>query len=340
MPCSTELFRSSSARSWERLISAGADIDNQTLVLEWHSPRTALASARHASPIGMMGLLSIFWIRTTETRRRLVPQGPVEIEHGKRLIVPGAIYAKDESSKMLGHDLQDVYATYSQFLESENPDCVTLWHFLNLQLLVNAETFGIATGRYGVERAHSALHIIASWSKTHYARRACLHAAGIYKAMTRRRVTDGAMFHTEVSVFLAALVLGLYVFMVHSNDEDNYEAERSMSREDDVEPCEMLDDIEWPLLGLTGLVPLSETAAGDQRLDSSACRFIENESPLSFMGNVFDGGYDGARLIFIEYANLLGDLNKGTTEGLGQVLRIMSNSLVEMECANSPRRNS
>ncbi|KAJ5889086.1 hypothetical protein N7495_009127 [Penicillium taxi] len=337
LPCSTELFRSSSAKSWKRLIDTTACIDHPPVLIELHRPLLALPLAQQMSPIGMMGLLSIFWIRILEIRRRIIPQGPMEIEQGKRLIVPGAIYAKDESSKMIGHGLQKVYINYAQFLQYENPNCVTLWHFLNLQLLVNVETLESATGRYGLEHAHSALQIIALWSKTHYARRACLHAAGIFKAMNRRRITDSVMFHTEhteVSVFLAALVLGLYIFTVHSNNDDKHDAERRKSVEVDAEPCEMLDDVDWPGLGLMGLVPLSETAIGDRRSDSPASRFIESESPLSFMGNSIDGGYDGAHMIFLEYANLLEDLNKGTIEGLSQVLRIMSNSLVDMDCTN------
>ncbi|KAF9890034.1 hypothetical protein FE257_006714 [Aspergillus nanangensis] len=365
VPCSAELFRRPTARSWKHLFNTSHGIDSQQVVIELHNPRITLPPARNVSPIGMIGLLSVFWIRILDLHRRLISQGPLqaeekegeeaEVEHAKCLMVPGAVYsAKDNSSKMLGSGLQKVYANYAHFLQHENPNCVTLWHFLNLQLLVNMETFESATGRYGLERAHSALRVIASWSKTHYARRACLHAAGIYKSMTQRRITDGAMLHTEAAVFLAALVLGMYIFMVHSSDEGNQqdaeggEVMMAVDADSDAEePCEMLDDVDWPSLGLLGLVPLSEMAIEDQSTslpDSSnisASRFIQNETiSLSFMGHVLDGGYDGARMIFLEYANLLGELAKGSTEGLGQVLRIMSNSLVDIECANVPQQNS
>lgn len=339
LPCSTELFRSSSARHWKRLADVSAGIDNELVVIQRLTPWVALPSARSISPIGIVGLLSIVWIRILEMRHRMIPRWPVDIEHGKRLMIPGTIYATDESGKMPSHSLLDIYTRHAQFLHDENPNCVTLWHFLNLQLLVNVEIFESATGRYGVDNAHSALSVIASWSKTRSARRACLHAAGIYKAMNRQRITDGAMLHTESAVFLAALVLSLYTFMIHSDGDDGHEAESDFRREN-AEPCEILDDVDWPALGLTGFEPLAEAEITDTLPNGPARCFIENNSPLSFMGTVCDGGYEGAQMILIEYANLLGDLGKGPAEGLGQILRIMSNSLVDMECHKLSRGNN
>lgn len=342
LPCSEELYRSPSARSWKRLVDENDGIDNEPILIQLHTPWVALRPSCCVSPAGMFGLLSIIWIRMLNMRQRMIPPWPVAAEQGKRLILPVAIYMADESGQTLTDGLLDIYKTHTQFLQDGNPHCVILWHFLNLQLLVNVEILESAIGRYGVENAYTALPFITAWSKTSSARRACLHAAGIYKAMNRRRINDGIIIHTESAGFHAALVMALYGFVVQSSEHQDLGSQRNPTRgpNGDAEPYEVLDDVDWPALGLMGLEPPSEMATTWNGPNSAAKSFIENSSPLSFMGTVLNGGYDSAQMILLEYANLLGDLGEGTSEGLGRVLRIMSNSLVDMELNNPPQRNA
>jgi hypothetical protein len=281
-------------------------------------------------PIGMLGILCIFWMHIAELRHSMIPSGLLDTGEGQQFLIPSHIYAMDDSGKMLGSGLRDFSTMYGDFLRDENPSCIALWHFLNLQMLVNIEVLEAASGRHGVDYAHTALHMIASWSQTKEARRACLHAAGIYKAMNRRRIEEGASLHSEASVFVAALVLGLYVFMVHANDEDEHatQAEASTS---ELECYEILDDVNWQHLGLTGLPWSSDTTIEPHRIEGTAIPFVESGAPMSFMGTVCDGGYEGANMIFLEFANLLGDMGNSNVAGLCQILRIMSDTLVESE---------
>ncbi|KAF0642362.1 hypothetical protein FPSE5266_20121 [Fusarium pseudograminearum] len=197
-------------------------------------------------------------------------------------------------------------------------------------LLVNTDVFEIAAGRTNVEEAHSALKLIASWSKTKAARRACLHAAGIYKAMGRRRINDDMMLHSEASMFLAALVLGLYIFMVpQGGDVDDIN-----TRETTTEPLEILDNVDWTRLGLVGFGSNTSDEAGEtqnEAVESAASCFISQGMPFSFMGTVCEGGYDGARMVLLEFAHLMGDLSKGNPDGLRQVLKAMTDSLIDLE---------
>ncbi|KAJ4209813.1 hypothetical protein NW767_000091 [Fusarium falciforme] len=199
-----------------------------------------------------------------------------------------------------------------------------MWHFLNINLFANLEVFELAAGRKGADGAHEALQNIAAWSQTWYARRACLHAAGIYTAMSRRRISDGTMFHSEVSIFAAALVLGLYVFMMPPNQQD--------SRFADVEPYEFLNEVDWPLLGGNGMATTSTPGSTvDDGQENAARRFLREGGVISFSGVICEGGYNAAKMILLEFSSLIEEVGKWNAKGLCHILRIMSDSLLDVE---------
>ncbi|RGP60865.1 c2h2 type zinc finger protein [Fusarium sporotrichioides] len=331
LPCATELFRSPSARSWCRLLASGATIEHPIFVMHLHAPWPRLMTNRDMSPVGILGILSIVWARILDTQWRMIPRQHTGVEHLEDFTTPIDVYATGKLGDVFGPSLQDIYDRQAEFLLKDNPSCIVMWHFLNLQLLVNTELFEIAAGRTNVDDAHFALQLIASWSKTPAARRACLHAAGIYTAMNRRRTHDELMFHSEASMFLAALVLGLYLFMVpRSSEIDDITA----STERTMEPWEILDDVDWTRLGLLGFGSHSSNEtenAKNEVLGSQAGLFIRQNTPFSFMGTTCEGGYESARMVLLEFAHLMGDLGKGNSDGLGQVLKAMTDSLIDLE---------
>lgn len=289
-----------------------------------------MAVNRDASPVGILGLISIVWARILDTRWRVIPLPLMGVEVLKDFTIPIDTYAAAKPGDMFGPSLRDIYNNHAEFLLDENPSCIAMWHFINLQLLVNTDVFEIAAGRTNVKEAHSALKLITSWSKTKAARRACLHAAGIYKAMGRRRINDDMMLHSEASMFLAALVLGLYIFMVpHSgNVDDTNPGETTM------EPLDILDNVDWTKLGLVGFGSNPSDESGGTQIEtveSAASRFISQDMPFRFMGTVCEGGYDSARMVLLEFAHLMGDLSKGSSDGLCQVLKAMTDSLIDFE---------
>ncbi|GKU05534.1 hypothetical protein FLAG1_08382 [Fusarium langsethiae] len=330
LPCATEVFRSPSARLWSHLLESGAKIDNQPLVLHLHAPWPKMTANRDVSPVGILGLLSIIWARILDTRWRVIPWPLMGVEALKDFTIPIDNYAAAKPGDMFGPSLRDIYSNHSEFLLNENPSCIAMWHFINLQLLVNKDVFEIAAGRTNVEEAHSALRLIASWSKTKAARRACLHAAGIYKAMGRRRINDDMMLHSEASMFLAALVLGLYIFMVpRSGDVDDINP-----RERTTEPLEILDNVDWTKLGLAGFGSHASNETDEtqnESVESPASYFISQDIPIRFMGTVCEGGYDGARMVLLEFAHLMGDLSKGNPDCHRQILKAMTDSLIDLE---------
>ncbi|KAK0390072.1 hypothetical protein NLU13_3645 [Sarocladium strictum] len=333
LPCSTELFKSTTAQAWARLIEKGDRAQNQLVAISLHAPWPTLTGAKNLPPLGVMGLLSIAWIHILEIRCRIIPWSPMNVVNLEGYMIPIRIYQLTHKPGGMSFEncLEQIYTAYPDFLRHENPSCISMWHHLNIQLLVNVEVLEIAAGRDTVEEAHAALRIIASWSKTQAARRACLHAAGVYAAMSRRRTHHGLMLHSEASMFVAALVLALYVFMVPQS-EDVHD-EQASPKDSPMESFEILDELDWRTIGLQGYESwdLNETAlpenTGSERAPN---RFIRQSPHFNFMGTTCNGSYECARMILLEFAHLMEDIGKGR-EGLSRVLRAMSDSLVDME---------
>ncbi|UPK96508.1 hypothetical protein LCI18_007443 [Fusarium solani-melongenae] len=323
VPCSVELFQASSARSWKRIVDGGTSIVSGTVTIQTHEPLVRLPESQNLSPVGIIGLLSIIWIRILEVRIRVakVPSAT----GGYRLSdASNRVFASDEAGRALSGLLNEIYGSYSRFLRYKNPNCIVMWHFLNINLFANLEVFELAAGRKGADGAHEALQNIAAWSQTWHARQACLHAAGIYTAMSRRRISDGTMFHSEVSIFAAALVLGLYVFMMPPNQQD--------SRFADVEPYEFLNEVDWPLLGGNGMAATSTPGSTiDDGQENAARRFLREGGVISFSGVICEGGYNAAKMILLEFSSLIEEVGKWNAKGLCHILRIMSDSLLDVE---------
>ncbi|KAG7414455.1 Transcriptional regulator ADR1 [Fusarium oxysporum f. sp. rapae] len=226
-----------------------------------------------------------------------------------------SVDASTETGNNMLRVLGDIYTNYSRFLRYRNPNCIAQWHFLNLNILADLEIFEMASGRNGAEGAYAALQEISNWSQTQHARRACLHAAGIYVAMSRRRANDGVMLHSDMSLFIAALVLGLCVFMMKPNE---------VQTDADAESFELLNDIDWTTL--CDPMSIVENAG-----DNTASQFIHNGGSISFSGTVCEAGYNAAKMILLEFASLLEEVGKWNAKELCHILRIMSDSLIEVD---------
>ncbi|RMJ07496.1 hypothetical protein CDV36_012916, partial [Fusarium kuroshium] len=324
-PCSAELFQCSSARGWKRLIDGGASIGSGYIVIHMHELEICLVESPSFSSEGIVGLLSIIWIRILEARRHVV-KAPSTGGHPLGN-TPCRVFASDETGRVMSRMLGEVYVAHERFLRFKNPNCITMWHFLNLHLFANLDVFELAAGKRGPDSAHEALQAIAVWSQTWYSRRACLHAAGIFASMARRGLNDGTALHSEASVFAAALVLGLYVFMMPTNRSD------SSGPLQDAEPYEFLGEVDWVALGGDwGASPLftpSSVVSDDQ--ETAASRFVWAGGVVSFSGVILEGGYNAAKRILLEFASLLEDVGKWKAKGFCHVLKILSDSLLDME---------
>uniref|UniRef100_A0A8H7KAC5 C2H2-type domain-containing protein n=1 Tax=Bionectria ochroleuca TaxID=29856 RepID=A0A8H7KAC5_BIOOC len=295
-PCPQEQFKCSSAAAWRRLINAGASPIGESVLIHVNNPIINLPASQDIATEGIFSLLSIIWIRMQHETSEVLTISQAEAPN-----------ANPEAC-------------------SKNPNSVAMWHLLNLQLFAKMDMLELAAGRKGADGAHEALRAIAAWSQTWQARRACLHAGAIYTAMSRRRQKDGTMFHSEASIFSAALVLGLYVFMMGPSCDGS----KGCGVGTPAEPYEFLNHVDWSKLGNAAgedPVALSE----DMASESAASRFVRLGGAVSFSGVICDGGYNASKMILLEFASLLEEVGKWKYKGSVHILRIMSDSLIEFD---------
>jgi len=110
-------------------------------------------------------------------------------------------------------------------------------------------------------------------------------------------------------------------------------------RPDDEDLFELLDPVDWTLIGAEAMsvdsiyaspTPLphdSHTAS----TASPAKHFITHSGTVTFNGALHRGGYSSARRILLDYANLMKSVAKWNVRGYCRILRVMSDSLIEME---------
>lgn len=182
--------------------------------------------------------------------------------------------------------------------------------------------FEIAAGCAGASAARQALDDIARWTQTASARRACLHAAQTFKLMSNRRPTDGDPFHASSGLFLAALILGLYVFMIPPESESSSTMNPGF---------DLTDDVDWAVVGDEGLS--SVNVAKQEVSNYAAVNFIRNGGGICFEGVIHSPGYEAARRILLDYVRLLEDIGRWRVRvsQFSRVLRIMSDALVDVE---------
>jgi hypothetical protein len=263
------------------------------------------------------GVLAMVQLRLSEAYHRLLSN------RASYPFAPCHTYAMDGRARCLPSLQLQIADKYGEVLERLNPNAAIMWHNICMTLTADTQIFDLAAGRAGAGPARKALDDIATWSQTPAARRACLHAAHIYKAMTNRKASDHTMFHSVFSLFSAALVLGLYIFMVPSPSELQVGGTS----------IELLDDIDWERVGTEGFTSFMEPR-GTQSFtpsDDPAVNFIRNGGTVYFRGVPFQGGYQSARRILLDYAGLLKDAGKWSVRKFSYVLHIMSDVLMEVE---------
>lgn len=236
---------------------------------------------------------------------------------------PCHTYAMDGRARCLPLLQLQIANEYGEALTRLNPNAPIMWHNMCMKLTADIQIFDLAAGRAGPVPARKALDDIAAWSQTPAARRACLHAAHIYKSMATRKTSDHPICHSVFSLFSAALVLGLYIFMVPNSPEP----------QTPLPGIELLNDVDWKQLGTEGFTSFMEPQ-GIQSLgptDNPATNFVRNGGTVYFRGLPFQGGYLAARRILLDYAGLLKDAGPWSVRKFSYILHIMSDVLMDME---------
>ncbi|EXJ71094.1 uncharacterized protein A1O5_06087 [Cladophialophora psammophila CBS 110553] len=319
LPCDEKLFVAPSESEWRRILLAGNRISSATLA--FHADQVLLSPQwYYPGSLGLHGVLAAVWIRLSEAHHRLLSRSGL-LGHGWGLI-PYEVYSTDHSAKSIAPFLVNFMQLHGGTLQNANPHALIMWNILCVMLLSNSWMFELGVGQKGAEPARAALAYISSWADTLAARRACVHAAQIFWICSKGKISDRMMLHSETSLFLSALVLGLYVLVMKADTG-------SSTRENNYE---LLADLDWRDLGDVALGGSPYRGVGMDL--SPEADFIANRGALTFDGIPLSGGYASARRILVHFANLLEDVGMWRSSDVCRVLHIIGDALTEDEVDN------
>ncbi|GAB1204024.1 hypothetical protein APSETT445_002673 [Aspergillus pseudonomiae] len=316
LPCSEVLFEAKSSAQWVQLIRGGQCMLMPTVLSPSENVEIASLDS-HVDNLGMHAVLSMVQLKLSEAYHRLLSH------RASYPFAPCHTYAMDGRARCLSTLQIQIASKYSYILGHLDPNASILWHNMCMNLTADIQIFELAAGRAGPGPARKALDDIAAWSQTPAARRACLHAAHVYKIMIHRKASDHITFHSVFSLFSAALVLGLYIYMVPNSTEPQTGGT----------PIDILDDIDWNGLCGEGFTSFMEPngAQSCTESDEAAVNFIRKGGTVYFRGVPFQSGYHSARRILLDYAGLLKDTGKWSVRKFSHVLYIMSDVLMDMD---------
>ena len=220
LPCDSVLFQAKSATEWQDLLRSGHQKFMPTLTLS----STGFTIPRVVWPLDILGMhvvLCTIRLRISEGYHRLL--SGTERRAALESFVPWQTFITDPQAKITQTLVVEVIDHYGDMLHQMHPNCMALWHNLCIMLTADLRIFEIAAGCLGAIAARKALEDIAIWTQTTAARRAVLHAAQTFKLMSNRKASEGDPYHSCNGLFVSALVLGLYVFMVPSDTEGSDE---------------------------------------------------------------------------------------------------------------------
>jgi hypothetical protein len=140
--------------------------------------------------------------------------------------------------------------------------------------------------------------------------------------------------HSVTALFTSALVLGLYLFMVNP-----------ASGRQGTAPVELLEcDPNWAELGEMGFKDETRDPSGgernlttnreDEHSFSHVYQFVKYGGSVSLAGVVHGGGYEGARRVLLDFANLMDGISGRRLRFFTQVLHIMSDDLMNVDTGN------
>ena len=331
-PCSDYLFNAKSATQWHSLLRSGQSVVAPTLTIQ--DLHSAAFTSDLTHPLGYLGassLLALLQIQILESYTRLMPSSHLQLGP----LIPYQLYASDLKARSLK---PAVLAAYATCCSSGNTNCTVLWHVLNMALLSDVRTFEHAAGKYGAAPATPALESISQWSQTVSARRACVHAAQTFRLMSERKVSENVTVHSVAALFTAALVLSLYLFMV--SPSTNFEVRGRV-----VELVEA--EVDWSELGSVGYEEDEESGIGLRQsggprggligMDeecSPVKHFVKYGGTISLGGVSQEPGYESARRLLLDFANLMDGISGRRLRSWTQVLHIMSDDLMNVDPGN------
>ncbi|KIW09893.1 hypothetical protein PV08_11994 [Exophiala spinifera] len=337
-PCDEALFQAKSATQWQSLLRSGKSQSAPRFRIEDLHKHDMQPTAGQLGYLGRSSLLALLQIQMLEAYQRLMP--PDQLTIGS--FIPWHVYAGDVRARTL---IPAVLASGAvagaaagrssspnNNTTTDDTNCTVLWHSLCVMLLSDFRMFELAAGRHGAAPATGALESIGQWSQTQSARRACVHAAQNFRLMSERRVSDNVTIHSVTALFASALVLGLYLFMVQPGPASRQGTAPVELIETDPDWAEM-HDLGFRDDSLDGHHAERNLTANreDEQHFSLVYQFVKHGGTVSLNGVVHQGGYESARRVLLDFANLMDGISGRRLRTFTQVLHIMSDDLMNVD---------
>jgi len=362
-PSHESLFQARSATQWQSLLRSGKSQNAPMFRIDdLHKPE--LESSGKLGYLGTSSLLALLQIQVLEAYQRLMAPDPLTIGS----FIPWHVYSGDARARTLIPALLAGAHTAGPLSKIDDTNCTVLWHSICIMLLADFRMFELAAGRHGAAPATNALESISHWAQTQSARRACVHAAQNFKLMSERRVSDNVTNHSVMALFSSALVLGLYLFMVSPGGRGSSRQGTAPVEIVEVEPDWVeLNDLGFvddtnndtstasssllldphhlhshhshnqhkdhrPSTSSTSNLMLT-TNREDEHTFSLIYQFVKCGGTLSLNGVTHQGGYESARRVLLDFANLMDGISGRRLRTFTQVLHIMSDDLMNVDPA-------
>ncbi|RDW68239.1 hypothetical protein BP5796_08896 [Coleophoma crateriformis] len=311
LACESSLYTAKSAELWASLLRNGTEAKSP--VIEIRSQTFSLPKlTTKINMFTMHGLLSSIRLRVSDAYHRLILT-PRHVSANNA--IPWRIYAEDDRAKICVPMALQVCEQYENNLRDMTPNCLMLWHNICIMLTADVQILDLAAGAGGADLGRKALKDLTHWSATPASRRACVHAAQTMKAATQRRASDGVMFHFSTALFTAGLVLSLHAYTTPRSDAPT-------------EPVELLGDVDWRSVGNEGFVDNEDEPTGD--VTDPIVKFIRYGGTIQLDDVIYEPGYSSTKSILLTFATAIEEAAKWKTGTHSQILRIMSDTLVDV----------
>ncbi|KEQ94580.1 hypothetical protein AUEXF2481DRAFT_5476 [Aureobasidium subglaciale EXF-2481] len=325
LPCDDVLFRAESAQRWKQLQQIGKRISMPMIKPRTFNLEGALDSVILLDPPldapGQYTLLSAIKLCVCDAQHRHFL--PTDDWDRHDHLIPWETYQDDLRARCLVQTTLALAPVITGSAKTADLNSLVLWHNICLTLNSNMQIFELAAGRAGAGPAGKALADVEDWARTSSARRACIHAAQTFKLLSNRKVSESITLNSMSALFCSALILGLYLFTVQ-----NSEAETARL------PYEVMDDVDWTIVGNAGMAETSPGNSPGMMFESSHASnvtrtFIEMGGPVSINGVVATSGFQTARRTLLDFAHLMDGIGTWKPRTLSRILHIMSDVLEE-----------
>lgn len=270
--------------------------------------------------ISMETLLVSLYLQTAAIRHKL----PIANQASLDVL---EIFSRSSKAKDVVKNTLLLPWKYSNLFQHRHRVTAFAWNNVCLALTADLNILELASGREGLEPARTAMLAAAKWAQTPSARRAVLHAAQIFDILSSSRLNESNIARPDLLLFHSTLVLSMY-FSGCSQHEEGHDS------------CafELLQDVDWAVVaaegmrGATQTIPSSPHNNAFRRSDNpadAARDFIRYGGLVSFAGEVQQGGGVTARKILLQSVCLLDDLGKWRGSKYSQLLRTMSDFVIE-----------